>query len=320
MTGFLVKQAGMLTLLQDLGRFGAFNIGLTNGGPLDKTAFNWANRLCENQLNTTALEITVGGLILIAKSASKIAVTGAAVELFINSQQCELWRSHTVKSGDEIKIDFAQSGMRAYLAVAGGFQITPSFASTATVCREGIGGLQGNALMDGDFLPTKVFADLTNSSVQNSKQHLILPECYRPRYRHEVVLRTIVGYQQQHFSPLQQRLFFASEYSVTDACDRMGYRLSGSKIKADINGILSEGICHGAVQIPADGQPIVLLNDRQTIGGYPKIGSVISLDTAKLAQLGQGDKVRFEQITMEDAHNINHLAAHLFTQTQLQVC
>lgn len=311
--GFLVQQAGVHTLIQDAGRFGKHSLGLTNGGPLDRLTFDWANRLCQNKANLSALEVTVGGLVLISKVDTQIAVTGPNIEYKINDRVKELWCSHQVNSGDVIKFGFLSQGMRVYLAVAGGFQIPLSFGSSATVCRENIGGIRGEALLKGDFLAVK---SMQNRVVNN----YILVEKYRPKYENRVVLRTILSYQQQHFSTVAKRLFFSSEYTVSDRYDRMGYRLTGEKINANIEGILSEGICHGAIQIPADGQPIVLLNDRQTIGGYPKIGAVISLDTAKIAQLGQGAKVRFEQITMEDAHNINHLACALFENISLKKC
>ena len=133
-------------------------------------------------------------------------------------------------------------------------------------------------------------------------------------------LHTVPSYQQRHFTSYQQRLFFSTEYTVSKSFDRMGYRLEGQAITCDVEGILSEGICHGAVQIPADGQPIVLLNDRQTIGGYPKIGAVSSVDTAKLGQLNQGGKVHFEPISMEQAHNIFHLNLSGFNRTELVTC
>jgi len=118
----------------------------------------------------------------------------------------------------------------------------------------------------------------------------------------------IPGYQQAHFNRLQQRRFFSHAYTVSDRCDRMGYRLEGPAVSCEIEGILSEGICYGAIQIPADGQPIVLLNDRQTIGGYPKIGSALSIDAAHLAQLKPGDTVHFAPISHHAAHNALHLA------------
>tara|TARA_R110001583_G_scaffold2233_5_gene16394 strand:+ start:720 stop:1685 length:966 start_codon:yes stop_codon:yes gene_type:complete len=310
-TGFIVKQPGMLSLIQDAGRFGHFNIGLTNGGPIDLEAFQWANRLCANEFNATAIEISIGGLALIAQLDSTIAVTGANMSLTINSHKKELWRSHPIKAGDIVALGFASQGVRSYLAVAGGFTIQESFGSTATVCREGIGGLAGEKLKAGDVLPCVS---------QTRKINLVLSESLRPKYCNEVVLHTVPSYQQKHFLPYQQRLFFSSEYMVGKSFDRMGYRLTGQKISCDIEGILSEGICHGAVQIPADGQPIVLMNDRQTIGGYPKIGAVSSVDTAKLGQLKQGGKVRFEPISMEQAHNYFHLNLSNFTRKKLNVC
>jgi len=319
--GFLVKQAGMLSLIQDAGRFGAFNLGLTNGGPVDLLAFQWANRLCRNTLNATAIEISVGGLILIAQVDTTLAITGANMPLTINGQTKGLWRSYHVKAGDEIALGFATQGVRCYLAVADGFNITPSFGSTATVCREGIGGLRGEKLLAGNMLACTCRDSHQNTHNNSHKnKNLILIEKLRPAYTDEIILHTVPSYQQRHFTSYQQRLFFSTEYTVSKSFDRMGYRLEGQAITCDVEGILSEGICHGAVQIPADGQPIVLLNDRQTIGGYPKIGAVSSVDTAKLGQLNQGGKVHFEPISMEQAHNIFHLNLSGFNRTELVTC
>ncbi len=299
MSGFRVEQPGLLTLIQDAGRFGQHRIGLTNGGPLDASAFNWANKLCGNTANTTALEISIGGLVLIAETDTYIAVTGANMPLTINTLPAELWRTHKVKAGDKIAFGFATSGARAYLAIRDGFDIPHSFTSAATVTREAVGGLAGTKLQKGDALPCVTCASLNLFA---------LPTPEIPEYSDVISLRVILGYQHKSFSKVQQQLFFSSQYTVTDKIDRMGFRLKGQAVKSSLEGILSEGICHGAIQIPADGQPIVLMNDRQTIGGYPKIGSVIALDTAKLSQLMPNSPVHFEQISLEDAHNINHLA------------
>lgn len=308
-----VIQPGVLALLQDGGRFGKHRIGLTTGGPLDNQAFQWANRLCGNapEMNATAIEISIGGLMLKVEADTSIALTGANMPLKINQRAVNSWQTLRVKAGDKIELGYATQGVRAYLAVAGGFNIPPSFGSTATVAREGIGGLHGQALAKGDQLP---YQDHT------------APECLRlaaedrPAYPTSVTLQVITGYQQEHFSATQQALFFNSEYTVSEQCDRMGFRLEGQAIQADISGMLSEGICYGAIQIPANGQPILLLNDRQTIGGYPKIGSVFSLDIARLTQLLPGGKVRFTPITQADAHNQLHLAAWRFNHTPLQPC
>lgn len=304
-----VIQPGILSLLQDAGRFGQHRIGLTNGGPLDPEAFACCNRLLGNSAGTTAVEVSFGGLRLQAQVHSFICVTGASMPLYINGVEQALWTVHPVKPGDDISLDFAESGCRAYLGVADGFQVEASFGSSATVVREGIGGLGGAKLQAGDQLPCP--------EVSQRKRLQLLPE-HRPHYHDIVTVRVIPGYQQHHFSRLQQRRFFSHRYTVSDRSDRMGYRLEGPAIKGDIEGILSEGICQGAIQIPADGQPIVLLNDRQTIGGYPKIGAALSLDAARLAQLKPGGSVYFAPISPHGAHNALHLAHSFFRRQPLQ--
>lgn len=294
-----VVQPGMLSLLQDRGRFGAHRIGLTNGGPMDPQAFQFCHQLLANDAGCTAIETSFGGAHFRVHVDTYICVTGADMPLSINGQEKPLWAVHPVTAGDEIRLDFAQSGCRSYLGVAGGFLIKPSFGSTATVVREHIGGLSGDKLQAGDLLPCNEARD---------RKHLYLPSERQPHYHNSITVRVIPGYQQNSFSSVEQRRFFSSTYTVSDRCDRMGYRLEGPAIHCDIEGILSEGICFGAIQIPADGQPIVLLNDRQTIGGYPKLGSALSLDAARLAQLRPGDTVRFSPISPFAAHNALNLA------------
>ena len=294
-----VIQPGMLSLIQDPGRFGAHRIGLTNGGPMDPEAFQYCHRLLANDANCTAIELSFGGAHFRAHVDTCICVTGADMPLTINGEEKALWAVHPVAAGDEIRLDFAQSGCRSYLGVAGGFLIKPSFGSTATVVRENIGGLAGDKLQAGDLLPCDETSD---------RKRFYLPAERQPHYQNRVTVRVIPGYQQNHFSSIEQRRFFSNAYTVSDRCDRMGYRLEGPAIHCDIEGILSEGICFGAIQIPADGQPIVLLNDRQTIGGYPKLGSALSLDAARLAQLRPGDTVHFAPISPFAAHNALNLA------------
>ena len=303
-----VMNPGILALLQDGGRFGQHSLGLTTGGPMDPVAFKWANRLVGNDLNATSIEMTVGGFKAKAMTAMSLAITGAKTVITINGESKPQWQTLEMTEGDELDIAYASEGCRIYLAVAGGFDVTSQFGSTSTVVREGIGGIDGNGLTANTLLKIKPIKQRPN--IKRLNDH--------PVYDREVSLRVVPGYQDHAFSRQQQRRFFYHEFEVTDLADRMGYRLKGPRIACDCEGILSEGICLGAIQIPADGQPIILMNDRQTIGGYPKIGSVFSLDLAKLAQLTQGAKIRFEPISIDQAHNLLHLAKHQFENTGLE--
>lgn len=294
MSGFRVLQPGLMTLITDRGRFGHHRIGLTTGGPLDPLAFAWANRLLGNDANATGLEISIGGLVLEAQVDTWIVLTGGELPLKINGKEQERWCALPVRAGDRVEAGFSTAGARGYLAVSGGFRIAPMFGSTATVQREKLGGLNGGKLNSDDLLPCDPAPDAAGWR---------LPKEQQPDYRDSSPLRVILGYQQDAFSTVQKRIFFSSSYRISDRADRMGYRLEGPAITPAINGILSEGICLGAIQVPADGQPIVLLNDRQTIGGYPKIGSLFSVDTARLAQMLPGTEISFTPFTQDEAHN-----------------
>ena len=313
--GFKVIQAGPQSVMQDHGRFGYQKIGFANGGPLDAESYYWAQRLCGNNTLVTAIEILLGGVVLEALADMVLAITGAEMPATINGQRIELWQSHRINTGDKLEIGFASIGLRSYLAVSGGFDVPETLGSSSTVVRDGIGGLDGRALQADQILNI-------NSPV--SDKVLMLAESERPKIKAsssvgaaEVELRLLPGYQFEKFPEEKRQLFFSSRFTVSSRCDRMGYCLNGPDVSSGISGLLSEGICHGAVQVPPDGQPIVLLNDRQTIGGYPKLGSVISCDTAKLAQCGPGTRVRFSKISARQAHAEILLASERRERTQL---
>ncbi|WP_191601481.1 biotin-dependent carboxyltransferase family protein [Marinomonas algicola] len=294
-----ILQPGVLSLVQDLGRIGKHRIGLTVGGPMDPFAFRWANRLCHNQDNESVIEISIGGFSAEFTQKTQIAITGATVDVKLNGKPVSMWETLDVNAGDVLKLGFASQGCRLYLAVLGGFNVEAQFGSTATVVRENLGGLSGKALIKGDVLT------LHNTDF---KARVAMPEQHRPDYADSSPLRVVLGYQADSFSRLDKTRFFHGEYTVSERMDRMGYRLTGPECHSSVSSMLSEGISHGAIQVPPDGQPIVLLNDRQTIGGYPKLGSVMSIDTARLAQMTQGKKVYFTPVTVEEAHAINVLA------------
>jgi biotin-dependent carboxylase-like uncharacterized protein len=276
---------------------------------MDGEAFHYCNRILQNSAGSTAVEISVGGLQLQTQVDTYICLTGAPMPLTINGEVRSLWEVHRVSTGDIIRVGFATAGCRSYLGVAEGFTVAPSFGSTATVVREHIGGLRGASLENGDLLPC---------SAVTARKRYFLPERNQPRYQNTLTVRVIPGYQQRHFNRVEQRRFFGSTYRVSQHSDRMGYRLEGPAVACDIEGILSEGICFGAIQLPPDGQPIVLLNDRQTIGGYPKIGAALSLDAARMTQLVPGCSVHFAPITPHTAHRVLHLAQRFALNRSLQ--
>ena len=297
--GLRIIDGGFLALVQDRGRIGQFHLGLTTGGPMDEAAFYWAQTLCENPLDSGAIELSVGGLKFEAEINTRMALAGADIPCTINGAVVDNYAVHTLRPGDTVEFGFAQSGLRAYIAVAGGIDLPPMFDSLSTVVREGIGGISGQKLAPGDVLPC-----VENSPAQPGR---ILAKEFQPVISKAITLRYIQSYQADSFSVIQKRLFENAQYQVTANIDRMGYRLMGPAIEFSSSNMLSEGICLGAIQIPADGQPIVLMHDRQTIGGYPKIGSVIGIDLRLLAQTGEGSEVLFESVSVNEAQTLTML-------------
>ena len=299
---FTVVKPGLLSLLQDAGRVGYHSMGLTNGGPIDAESFYWANRLCSENVaekKLTAIEITLGGLELGCHINTVIAVAGADIPFSINGKAKSLWRGHRVSVGDKLAFGFvanAEQGCRAYLAVAGGFDVPRSFGSSATVVREGIGGLDGEALAAGDVLSA--------SSSPQPMQLWRLAEQHRLQCSDVLTLRVVCGYQFEQFSQQAIQDFFAGEYELSPRSDRMGFCLQGPVIDSGITNLISEGISYGAIQITTEGQLIILLNDRQTIGGYPKLGAVFSLDLARLAQRGHGANICFTPLELSQAQRL----------------
>lgn len=290
---FKVIKPGLLALLQDLGRYGHQSIGLTSGGPMDEMAFRWANRLLDNPENSPQLEITFGMLTLEAQADTSIAITGADLGARLNDTQLLTWQTYAIKKGDILTFQQPNTGLRAYLAVKGGFQCKPTLGSVSSVMREAIGGLtgKGDKLKEGDLLPYQASSQYHQKSV---------PNLAIPNYQCSEI-SVVLGYQYQAFSAFERAKFFSSDYRVSSSSDRMGYRLEGSAITSEVPGIISEGIAYGSIQIPKDGQPIVLLKDRQTIGGYPKMGCVTRYGGALLSQKKPGDSIQFRPISVDQA-------------------
>ena len=278
--------------LQDRGRFSYTHLGVTNSGVMDEYSYLIANKLLGNSLETNILEIGCSNVVFKVNKNTTLCLTGASCEFFINDELKELWQNYEVKKNDIIKIGKILSGNWIYLGVCSGFSIKKEFESNSTTLKENLGELNRNKKKKGDILA------FHKSKKINKK---FLKKEFIPKYEDELTLRVLLSYQYENFSKEEIKKFFSSTYLVTKDFNRMAYKLQGNSIKCDINGIISEGIAFGSIQIPKDGQPIVLLKERQTIGGYPKIGTVLNIDCFKLAQAKIGTKVRFQELSYENA-------------------
>lgn len=288
-----ITQSNVLALIQDYGRYGYQNVGLTTGGPLDEHAFLWANYLLENHFNAAQIEVTYGAFSAVFTEPTVMALCGADLSATLNEKKISPWHTYMVNAGDVICFSRSILGLRCYLAVKGGFLVAPQLSSCATVVREGIGGTHknGGALEKGD--------SVAYSSSQQ-KIHRCVPARYIPLYSSEVVLRYIPNVLCSIFNEALHHAFSQKKYEVTQTIDRMAYRLSGEPIDVPATGIISQGVSLGMIQMPKNGQPIVLMKDHQTMGGYPFIGCVVYRDIAKLAQAVPGTVISFLPVEISD--------------------
>jgi len=294
MTVLTVKGSTPLCLLQDAGRFGVRHLGVTQGGALDWVSMSWANRLLSNPLDAAVIEITLGGLTLVAEADCCLALAGADLGAMLDDRSIAPWRSFFVRKGQQLRFTQPVSGARAYLAAPGGFEAAEVLGSRATVVREGLGGLQGDgkALVEGDQL---------KYSGASFELHA-LPDGLIPDLSDARPLDVVLGAQIGQFSGLSLFDAFNTDWTLDSRADRMGMRLLGPELVYQGKPMISEGIPLGAIQVPPDGQPIVLLNDRQTIGGYPRLGALTPLSLARLAQKLPGTVVRMRGMVQEMAH------------------
>lgn len=295
MDGFNVLAPGGYTTVQDRGRFGFQQMGIPVCGALDLFAFQVANLLVGNSPDAAVLEITVMGPVLEMKIEADIALTGADMGISINDMPVDQWCSLRVTPGDRVAVHQVKRGCRGYLAVSGGVDVPLVMGSRSTYTGGNLGGFLGRPLKSGDILPCSPAGLLHRQRA--------LPKAQVPDYPTDVAVRAIPGPQEDYFDEGLTTLF-SSPFMVTAKADRMGYRLQGREIPIRTGmpkSIVSEPSMPGGIQIPADGQPIVLLVE-QTVGGYAKIATVISSDLGKVAQTTPGDTLRFESVTLEAAH------------------
>ena len=326
MASVIINRAGLLTTVQDTGRYGYQRYGMPVSGAMDTFSCELANLLVGNDPGDACLEATVAGPELLFTGETSVAVTGADLGPHINGNSIPLNRAVSVQQGDRLGFTGLKSGCRSYIAFAGGIAVPPVMGSRSTYLRAGIGGYQGRALTEGDELPLgetgTQLPGRSLSSVEVSpllqsgdlpmgeisrRYHLRrIPEGLIPLYEHEQTIRIIPGPEAHYFEIEGLRSFLSTEYKVTAQSDRMGYRLSGEVImhREGRAGIISAGISAGTVQVPGDGQPIILMADRQTSGGYARIANVISVDLTLLAQMKPGDTIRFKETTLDHASQL----------------
>lgn len=296
MTTMKILSPGPLSTVQDAGRFGYMSTGFSPSGAMDTYSMKIANILVGNRPEEGVIEMTMMGMTVTFDADAVIALTGADMQPYRNDEEdpLPLYTATQVHKGDVIKMGAAVSGMRGYLAVAGGFDLPFVMGSLSTNLKCGLGGYQGRKLKAGDVLPLRETLDLGLIGARQTA-----PENDYPK---SLTVRVVLGPQEDYFTNQGIETFLGSWYTVSGQSDRMGVRLEGSKIE-NKNGvdIISDGIATGAVQIPASGTPIIMMADRQTTGGYAKIATVISADLKRMAQASPGTKIHFVAVSQKDA-------------------
>lgn len=298
-----VVRAGLFDTLQDLGRTGYMALGMPTAGAMDRIGLSLANALAGNPVNNAGIEIGVMGPDLLAEADSvRVALTGPLSPSLIEAPDAppkplESDCSHLLKRGQVLRVGMVEGSSTAYLAIAGGFAMPAFMGSLSTYSRAGVGGFEGRKLAAGDALPL-----LRATAPAGDERKLAQPFDYGSG-----PVRVVWGPQEEYFSAEGRHTFVTQEYRVSKEADRMGIRFEGpviahaTSVQKGGADIISDGIGPGAIQVPGAGLPIVLLADRQTVGGYPKIATVASVDLPRLGRLLPGHAVRFAPVTVEEA-------------------
>jgi len=308
-----VQRAGILSTLQDLGRYGSQRFGVPVGGVMDEYSHRVANLVVGNDEREATLEITLAGPRLQLTCDALLGLCGGAFDSTIDGSAVPMARPLLVRAGSVLDIGRCRLGCRAYLAVAGGFDVPRVMGSKSTYLRGGFGGFEGRALRRGDVLPTgeartTLYPELQGgaargTSFRSPRWSVKANSAFLAHSHHRI--RFVPGRHWERFSESNRQQFCATEFRIGPDSDRMGYRLEGPALDLDPRfEIQSEAVTFGSIQVPPDGRPIVLMATRQTIGGYPRIGEVASVDLPLLAQLPPRDTVRFEPVTLETSQGL----------------
>jgi len=307
-----VLKPGLLTTVQDLGRPGYQQYGVVVGGALDSFAARVANLIVGNADGAAVVELAQTGPELRFEQDSLVAWCGADFDARIGNQPLAQDRATFVAGGESVTFGLARSGLRAWLAVAGGIDVPLVLGSRSTYRRAGIGGHEGRPLAAGDILKLGGPSERANQTIgalrvagRRAANWTVRPGTLG-RSGPGGTVRAVRGPEWAWFNPAAQHLIFAAEWLATKESDRMGVRLHGpSLMLAKPREMISSAVNTGVVQVPGDGQPIVLLPSRQSVGGYPRLAAVVAADIGKIAQLRPGDKVRFQEVTLPAAHELS---------------
>ncbi|GLB60672.1 biotin-dependent carboxyltransferase family protein [Cytobacillus sp. NCCP-133] len=310
-----IIKPGLLSSIQDLGRTGFQKFGVIASGAMDPLSHRVANLLTGNIESEPTLEMTMIGPAITFEKDALISICGGDLSPSINGQPVRLWRSIYVKKGSELKFGHCLQGCRAYLSVAGGFSVPYVMKSKATYLRAGIGGFEGRALKAGDQLvfgkpssQSKRMMDYLSRQLQNQsfiENDWSITSDLLPSTNAVPTIRMTKGRQFELFTKESRETLLDHAFEVSAQSDRMGYRLKGPGLTlSEPAELISEAVNFGSIQVPPDGNPIVLLADRQTTGGYPKIGQVAFADLPLLAQAKPGDKLKFAEISHEEAQRL----------------
>lgn len=299
-----VLHGGLLTTIQDLGRVGFQKYGVVTSGAMDFYALRIANLLVGNEEGEAGIEVTLVGPVLKIEEDVLIAITGGDLSPTINGEPVPLWKPIVVKRGSIIKFGPCKTGCRSYIAVGGGFDLPEVMGSRSTYLRAQIGGLWGRALEKRDSLalraPSKFSLKIQRYVEENGEQLWSAKIDFKTNQ-----IQVIIGSHYRLFTDETRQDFFQKMFTITPQSDRMGYRLSGPCLKLSHSfEMVSEAVSLGTIQVPADGNPIILLADRQTTGGYPRIGHVIKTDVPLLAQMKPGEQIQFQEVTHMEAEHI----------------
>lgn len=312
--GIIIDHPGLLTTVQDAGRFGYGQFGVTPSGPMDTESFQIANLLVGNSPGESALEATILGPSFHVTEDTIMAITGADMAPAMNGKPVAMNRAILVPTGSEVKLQVAKDGSRTYIAFSGGLDTAPVMGSRATSLQCHIGGLEGRKLEKGDTLPLRPVSGVPENLSHRSISHHI-------RRKKENTIRVILGPQEDSFTKEGLAAFLGTPYTVSKEFDRMGCRMEGEPIghKTDGN-IISDGIVNGAIQVPTTGQPIIMLAERQATGGYTKIATVITVDLPVVGQCLPGDILRFQAVSIDEAHRLLKEQASRLEERKLALC